>query len=109
MPLHATTSNQPVDSNFGPSAELQERVFGVLQRDHRQDLLSRGVDGFLLVLIVLSTVAIVLESVGALFTACGALLFWVAAFAVSVFVLECLLRVLKLTRYSAAFEVLRRP
>ena len=71
---------------------LRKRTFEILERAGDDDRLSQIVDLFLIVLIVLSTAAIVLESVGDLFSHYGKAFYRFEVFAICVFTLEYCLR-----------------
>ena len=71
---------------------LQKRLYEVLERAEPGDRLSQCVDVFLIMLIVLSVVTIVLESVGSLYLEYGKIFFWFEAFTISAFTVEYLLR-----------------
>ncbi len=70
----------------------RRRTYEVLERAGEDDRLSQIVDLFLIVLIVLSTAAIVLESVGDLFSHYGDAFYRFEVFAISIFTLEYGLR-----------------
>lgn len=81
---------------------LRRRMFEVLERAEERDRLSQCIDVFLIGLIMLSTAAIILESVGELFTEYTQVFFWFEVFTVSVFTLEYLLRFWCCIEYAPA-------
>jgi voltage-gated potassium channel len=71
---------------------LRRRVYEVLERAEPGDRLSAIVDAFLISLIILSTTAIILESISAVYAIYETEFFWFEAFTVGVFTLEYGLR-----------------
>ena len=80
-----------IDAPTGPLS-LRRRTFELLERAENGDRLSLVIDVVLIGLIVLSAVAIILESVGALYSSYADFFFWFEAFTVSVFTTEYVLR-----------------
>lgn len=71
---------------------IRRRVYEVLERAEAGDRASIAVDVFLISLIVLSAMAIVLESISAIYAVYQTEFFWFESFAVGVFTLEYALR-----------------
>ncbi len=84
--------SEQVDAPGARNAGLRRRVFELLERAEDGDRLSFVIDVVLIALIVMSAVAIVLESVGALISGYANVFFWFEVFAISVFTVEYLLR-----------------
>lgn len=75
------------------SARIRRRTFEILERAGPGDRQSLLVDGVLMALISLSVVAIVLESIDALYQDYARAFFWFEVMTVAVFSLEYLLRI----------------
>ena len=75
------------------TGNLRRRVFEVLERAEKGDHLSLVIDLFLISLIVLSTAAIVLESVGSLFDSYKTAFLLFEVFTVGLFTLEYVMRI----------------
>ncbi len=93
MSLLATAPADPQHPESKQDPGLRHRIFNILERDQHNYRLSRAIDVFLILLIGLSTVAIILESVGSLFAAYESLFISFEVFTVSVFTVEYVLRV----------------
>jgi voltage-gated potassium channel len=96
MSLLSAFSNEEVQpTNFSMSdgvGIMRRRVFEVLERAENGDRLSLFIDLFLMTLIVLSSIAIILESVGTFFEVYETAFYWFEVFTVAVFSLEYALR-----------------
>ncbi|MBT8145696.1 MAG: ion transporter [Gammaproteobacteria bacterium] len=75
------------------AGRLRQRFFQLLERAEKGDHSSQVIDLFLVTLIILSTVAIVLESVGSLYENYASVFFLFEVYTVSIFTLEYLMRV----------------
>ena len=95
MSILATTESQPAPIAGTARTGMQplrRRTFQVLERAENGDRLSQIADGFLIALIVLSAVAIILESIDAVYANHESWFFWFESFTVGVFTLEYGLR-----------------
>lgn len=93
--LAATDAGQPEVSLSRPvrnSGGLRRRTYQVLERAEPGDRLSLVLDVFLIVLILLSATAIILESISSLYLIYGRYFFHFEAFTICVFTIEYLLR-----------------
>ncbi len=72
---------------------IKRRIHEVLDARHSNDLLSKGVNKFLIVLILINTLAVILESVSSYSLNYGSLFTALEIFSVTVFTIEYFLRV----------------
>ncbi len=94
LPISPTDTPELVRSfRLTGSARIRRRTYEILERAESGDRQSLLVDGVLMVLISLSVVAIVLESIDSLYDDYGRLFFWFEVFTVGVFSVEYLLRI----------------
>ena len=95
MSILATADNAPIRQEevaANQRVRLRRRTYEILERAEDGDRLSLIVDIFLITLIILSTAAVILESVTSMYAAYGRCFFWFEAFTVGVFTVEYLLR-----------------
>ena len=111
MSLLSAFSNEEVQpTNFSMSdgvGIMRRRVFEVLERAENGDRLSLIIDLFLMTLIVLSSIAIILESVGTLFEVYATAFLWFEVFTVAVFSLEYALRFWCCNAYLLEYHFMR--
>jgi voltage-gated potassium channel len=74
-------------------AKVKRRAFEIIEIAHQGDKISKYFDAFLLILIVLNTIAIVLESINALYATCNKQFRVFEIFSVSVFTIEYIMRI----------------
>ena len=92
--LHqSVVSEIPANSEAATNNRLRRRLYAVLERADKGDMLSRCIDALLIGLIVLSTVAIILESVDTLHRQYASYFYYFELLAISIFTVEYVLRV----------------